>query len=301
MKHTKVIHKLFFVVVIAFLSAPSLQVAAVEDSVDFQVNVKDTLSVSITTPDVWASGNIDEFLRNTIDLSISTNTTGGFTATMTSKTPTTSLVNTSKSTITLPTLSSTSTRGSFPANYWGYSVDDTTAGDASSNYSAMVPSTAATPITILTSQSSSGNKTFYFGAKADARQAAGTYTGVVVINVVTGVIDNNTNPITPENPATPNGDEVATYDGEATTYTTRTTTSGRTTTSTVVTEGDNRAKYGYLPAMGETYSVDSSLATGITLATGFGIAASIAATSGFFFLSAARREGEDDDEDEEQY
>ena len=48
----------------------------------FQVNVKEGLSVSVSTPDSssWASGNAGDFLRNKVSVSITSNNAQGFKA-----------------------------------------------------------------------------------------------------------------------------------------------------------------------------------------------------------------------------
>lgn len=305
MKNTKVIHKIFFVVVILILLLTKTpNKATANENTTFNVNVQEFLSVTIATPSEWASGDIDTFLRNKVSLNITSNNSGGFTASMTTKTPETSLINTSKSTVNLPRLASNTSRNSFPANYWGYSLNDTESGSGTSTYSAVASSTE-TPITILSSNSATGSKNFYFGAKADSTKASGTYVGTVVISVVSGVVDTNTNPANPVNPANPTNDQTPTYDASkgSTAYTyhrNNNPSSGMSSTTTEISSGDNRNSYqGYTPPQGVTYSTTSKLSTGATIATGLGIVASIAATSGFFFLAAARREGEDDDEEED--
>ena len=309
MENGKVIQKVFYVAsTVAALLIPHSMVSA-EENTSFNVNVKESLSVSIVTPTEWASGDIDTFLRNKVSINITSNNAGGFTASMTTKTASTDLTNMSKNTYTMPTLASAVQRSAFPANYWGYSLDDTENGSDSSTYSALVGA-GSTPITILSSNSATtGSKDFYFGAKADVTQAAGTYMGTVVISVVSGVVDNSTNPITPVNPVNPGPEEVATYDpGRDTTQYTYTRTStpapstpSTTTTTTQISSGDNRSAYeGYTPPQGVTYSTKSTVNNQAGLATGLGVAAAVAATSGFFFLAAARRRDDDDEEDQQQ-
>lgn len=302
MKNTKVILKSCFVVIITVILLSSLvNHAMADDGTLFNVNVTETLSVSVTTPTAWASGDVDTFLRNKVRVDVTSNNSAGFTASMTTKTSSTSLVNTSKSTATIPTLASSTERGSFPANYWGYSLDDTESGSDTSTYNALVGADSA-PIEILSSSSAtSGSKDCYFGAKADITQASGTYVGTVVISVVSGVIDNSTNPITPTNPVTPSGDQIANYDGNNTSYTYSSTNTSNNTSSTTteISDGDVRSAYeGYTPPQGVTYSTKTNINNSTTLATGLGIAAAIAATSGFFFLAAARREDDDDEDDQ---
>lgn len=278
--------------------------AFADDNSDFNVNVKELLSVSVSTPTNWATGDVDTFLRNKVSINVVSNNTAGFTASMTMKTPETSLINTAKNTSTLPTLASNTTRSNFPANYWGYSLDDTEAGSNVSTYKALVASTG-TPITLLSSTTaSSGSKDFYFGAKANATLGSGTYTGTVVINVVSGVID-NTNPITPFNPVNPNPTpNTPTYnpttDTTSYTYNTTNSTAGTTTTTTDINSGDTRSVYeGYTPPQGVAYGTTSRIPNYSSLASGLIVAAAIATSSSIFFLFAARREEEDDDENNE--
>ncbi len=280
---------------------------AVNEDTDITVNVRELLSVSLTTPTSWAVGNVDTFLRNDVHLDVTTNITCGFTASMTTKTANTSLVNTSKNTYTLPTLAASTTKTNFPANYWGYSLDDTAGGNNSSTYNALVGA-GSTPITILSSNvAASGSKDIYFGAKANITQASGTYSGTVVVSVV-ACVDNN-NPITPIDPDVPNPNpDTPTYNPGhgTTTYTTTTTNSGAgtRTTTTEVTSGDNRATYGVIeqrPSQGVTYSTTSNVSSLSTMTTGLAIASSAALTSGAFFLFAARREEEDDEDDTDEF
>ena len=288
---------------------------------DFEVKVAGTLSVSVTTPDVWASGDAGEFLRNTVQLSVATNDGNGFTASMYSK-KTTDLINTSKDTVSLPTLASSSTRSSFPDNHWGYSLKngsynsntygETDAGNASSNYYPLVSSTTS-PITVLTG-SSSAEQSIYFGAKANSSQAAGTYAGTVLISVVTGVVNDDSsspsyNPVTPTNPATNNDTtkDTATWTfdqtdpddhtlGRTVYYTTSSSvTDSTTTTTTQVTTGDVRSSYAN-PA-GVTTKTSTNISDS-SLALGLATTASVAAASGIFFFILAKRREEDEDEEE---
>ena len=317
----------------------------------FQVNVVEVLSVSITTPDTWAEGTPSYstatktwsdtgFLRNTVNLSVASNNATGFTATMhaaTSASDSTSLVNASKSTVTLPTLTASTKRDEFPDNYWGYSLDTTgdvaganctgitiaghtcmyngkvynenTAGNADSYYHALPTSTA--PATILTgSGAASGSRDIYFGTKADVSQASGTYTGNVVISVTTGIVnDGYTTPQSdPANPSLPTddvaNDGVATYNSSnnQTVYTTTsstTTAAGRlTTTTSEITSGDTTKSYADPAGVTEVVSSTKNISNGISLATGLAIGASVAAASGTIFLIAAKRKKSKEDEEE---
>ena len=328
MKNIKVIHtKIGLIVITLIFAASPSSTFAVEETTNFEVNVIDTLSVSVTTPDSWASGGIDEFLRNKVSVSVNSNNSGGFTASMYSANNTTNLTNVASSSNIIPTLASSSVRSSFPANYWGYSLGEytldgvaqssytlngnsygeTTAGSDSSYYYPLV-STSASPIIIMdgaTTTKTSGTQNIYFGAKANATKASGTYLGTVIISVVTGVIDNNDNPVTPVNPVTPSNDEVAVYNNPpvggsssgTTSYTYRDTSGSGTTTTTEISEGDNRSVYnGYTPPQGVVLNVNN----GTGVATGLGIAASIATASAMFFFIVAKRKEDDEEEEEVQ-
>ena len=303
----------------------------------FQVNVKETLSVSITRPSSGATGNINEFLRNDFEINVSTNNTDGFTASMYANIyeSTVPLTNTTHSSSTLPTLTTSAgvARSSFPANYWGYSLgqytldgvtqdsytlngktySETVVGNDSSLYYPMIPySSRSNPIVIMdgvatTPKSSSGTQNIYFGAKGDAGTRAGTYSGTVVVSVVTGGIDSN-NPVTPSDPARPSDDNVS--NGAAYRSGTRgvgssgtngttiyTTTSGDTTT-TEISGGDNRGAYAN--PQGERYETFSNVAEGSMPITGLVMASSVAAVTGFTFFIFAYRDDDDDDDEEEE-
>lgn len=313
------------------------QASAETANTNFRVNVVESLTVSLTTDDSGNTGSMNTFLRNEVNLGVDTNNAAGFTASMYYKdSSTTALKN---GTNTLPTLSSSYTRGNFPANYWGYSFgaytldgasqgtnytlnggkiyNETAAGNNNGNYYPII-NTSSSPIIVMdgaTTPKASGTQEVYFGAKGDASLPAGTYAGVVVFNVVTGVINNSTNPVTPTNPATPStdtntGDQYATYTGNTGTGASRgvgnsgytgttvyTTTSGDTTT-TQISGGDVTHTY----PLGVTENTTTNIARGTTIATGLAALASVAATSGvfFFILAIPNKDDDDDDEEEEQ-
>ena len=204
----------------------------------FEVNVDDSLSVSLTTPEAGATGNVGDFLRNTVNLEVDSNVANGFTASMYSSADN---AGTTKTDLThsdlgdsyaISTLSNSTTRGNFPTDSWGYSLktspNATTYGetDAGNNNSYYYPLTASdtSPITVMSEAAGtkSGTQSIYFGAKASANKPSGTYNNTVVISVVTGAINGDSsdpgyNPITPTNPATPGidtpNDNTATYTG----------------------------------------------------------------------------------------
>lgn len=257
----------------------------------FEVDVEDALTVSLTTPETGATGNVGSFLRNTVDLDVTSNASNGFTASMYSSTDNagtdkTSLTHSSlgaSDSYDILTLASSTTRGDFPTDRWGYSLEsasmdgknygETDAGNNSSNYYPLTAD-STDPIKLLSAAAGTktGSQSIYFGAKASASKPSGTYNNTVVISVVTGNVDAPqtdppVNPITPSNPATPSidtpNDNTATYTGSTgtgatrgvgisgttgtTVYTTSTTsgtgTAATTTTTTEVTGGDNTSTY----------------------------------------------------------
>ena len=293
-----------------FLFPPHLHSAnAATANTTFQVNVQEFLSVSIEAPIHWASGDIDTFLRNTIGLTVASNNVAGFTASMSAQSST-SLSHSSKSEITLSTLASSTTRASFPANRWGYSLRDnvtdnnntygeTTQGNPSSNYYPIT--TSASPVIILKSSTNgTSNQDIYFGAKSDISQASGTYSGTVIINVVSGVIDEDSsspsyNPTTPTNPATDTmpGTTYNDIANHRLISTTQTIGNDTTTTETTVTNT-------YTAPQGVTDSTSSNIYDGSMLTTALAATASIAAASGVIFFILAKRKKDEEEEDEEE-
>lgn len=312
--------------------------ASTDEDVTFEVNVKESLSVSITRPSSQASGNVNDFLRNDYAISVSSNNAAGFTATMYADTNT-YLVN---GTNQLQTLSSSATRGSFPADRWGYSLGqyivggvdqgsnyqlngntygETSVGTTSSNYYPLTNSTT-TPITIISAGSgiTTASQNIYFGAKGSYSTPAGTYQGTVVVSVVSGVItdsnDNpNNNPVTPVNPDTPATD----VNNNGATYTTAVSngavqgvgsssysgttvysTTSNNTTTTEVSGGDNTALYAN--PHGEQYTSSATSAANVANnnlpATGLLMLASVTAATGILCFALAKRDDDDDDEEE---
>lgn len=275
---------------------------AADSETTFQVNVVESLSVSITTPRGGASGSMGTFLRNTVNLSVTSNNANGFTASMyaTNTNLTNSSVGNSE---TIPTMTTTSTRGNFGTgqiNHWGFSLDDTASGSTSSTYSPIQTSSNPTKL-LSTTGVGSGSTAVYFGTQTNAAQAAGTYTGSVIIAVVSGTIDDD-NPVVPDNPVTPDDtdDGKATYDSNknSTVYSKTETTDDTTKTTTEVSEGDTTDAYNN--PKGVVEHTTASIAAGTSLATGLAVASAVAATSSIFFFILARRQKDDDEEDEEE-
>ena len=297
------IHKLGVSICLVFVPIlNAISVSAIGGSSTLDFNVQEILTVSVTEPDVGANGEYDQFLRNKYTLSINTNNGNGFTASMTTKTSSTNLVNTESSSNYLPTLASSYTKSNFPTNYWGYSINDTDAGLSSSTY-AGVAALGSTPNTLASSANlGSASANVYFGAKANNSKASGTYAATVVFSVVTGVIDTN-NPITPVDPVTPGGSPNPSYDsGDNTTVYTSTThsgsgSSGKTTTTTQISKGDNRSSYA--TPQGVTTTTTTDIGGGTPLATGLATTAAVAATTGIIFFIVAKRRKDDEEEEED--
>lgn len=264
------------------------------DNTNFQVNVKEILSVSISTPTDWASGYADEFLRNTITVNVTSNNNRGFTAGMTTKTPNTYLKHTVLSDTRIPTLAENSSHQEFPANYWGYSLNDE---QNDGLYKPLVGETSA-PITILSSpSSSSGSSNVYFGAKTDITKSSGTYFGTIVISVVSGTDGSDLPAPTGEEqttPASPGPEEEAEYnsgsDTTVYTYTYTPASGGTTTTTTQISEGNNTNLYdSYTPPQGVNKRTNSNITSGSIIATVMAVAASVSAVSGILFFALAKR------------
>lgn len=279
----------------------------------FQVNVQEVLSVAITTPANWAKGNIDTFLRNKVTLAVTSNHIDGFTASMISSDTDAELHHSSKANTVIPTFSdneshtctNNTTCPEFPENKWGFAISD----DINADVYNQVPKASGSPTTLISNAESTGqggqtpitSRDIYFGAKSTIAKASGTYSGTVVFYVVSGIIDNSTNPNPPVNPTT-DGTNEPTYANGQTVYTATTNNYSNneivsTTTTTTINEGD--ATSAYQDPAGVTDSTSSNIYDGSMLATGLAVTASVAAASGLTFFILAKRK-KDDDEDEEE-
>lgn len=297
---------LIFVGTLFFLFPPHFSSVSATDTT-FQVNVREVLSVSITTPTAWAKGEVDDFLRNKVTLSVTSNNINGFTALMNTEDNAANLYHSSKANTVLQTLSSDNvTRSAFPANRWGYSIDDNDnnngAGIDTSHYSKLVGA-SATPISLISNAQSTGespitSRNIYFGAKSDITQASGTYSGTIVFNIISGVLptDENDppNPVIPANPATDvaNGETVTDTTNNRVVSTVVTTDDQADTTTTTTTVSE------YVAPQGVTDTTSANIYDGSMLTTGLAVTASVAAASGIFFFILAKRKKDDDDEEE---
>lgn len=288
----------------------------------FRVNVRETLSVSVTPPASWASGNTGNFLSNTVKVGVTTNNASGFIANMYSQgtagaAATTRLANVSNNSYYIPTLSSSVTCSSgctnFTANTWGYKVassvsssDPSTISSSPTSGTYLAMSDSSSPRMLINAASATsgttstvGSAVVDFGALINNSQASGTYVNTVLINVITQPSSN----VAPSNPAVPTDDTpndgIATYKSAAnrTIYTTTSTntTTSETTTTTQVTNGDVTGLY-QAPA-GETKKLETNV-SGSQSATGLAVAAASAATGGVLFFVLAKRH-EENEEDEQ--
>jgi hypothetical protein len=265
-----------------------------------------TGQTSCTQPECTTSDGAT-FLLNVVGLNVSTNNENGFTASMTTETATTALTNEANSSYTIPIITANTTKANFPVNSWGFSTDDST-------YKTIAPGGSSTPTYITSSNNyvSGLSQNLYFGAKANASQAAGTYSNTVIISVVSGV--NTNNPTTPTDPVTPSDDDPTTdttptyitpsggstpagSSNGATVYTRNRNTSSGNTTGTTVTAGNTTGSTYVSPAGVTTTAI---VGEGTPLATGLAVTAGVAATAGIIFFIVAKRR-RDDDEEEEDY
>ncbi len=301
----------------AFLATPSVsadELPSDSKNITFRAEIAEALTVTLQTPATWASGNVSTYdstndryvsdlLRNKVNVTIATNTEAGYSVSMYTQTNT-NLLNQTDNTSTISTLDKSYTASAFPANAWGYSIDDNASGSSSANYNAM--STSAIPL--FSSTTGATSQDVFFGAKADSSKPSGTYSKAVIFSAVTGVVTPTvpTNPVTPEVIADSNN-STATYNSApagdstagATTYTTRTQSGSGTssvsgavnTTTTQVTKGDTTSSY--QAAAGVNTSSDGE---GTPLAATLAAAAVASAVAGVGFYALAKRNKDDDEE-----
>ena len=292
------------------------------ENINFKANVKEALSVSITVPEDWASGDIDTLLRNKVILNVHSNNADGFTASMTTNDENTYLAHTTiepdSDNLKINTLQSNWTRSdTTTTDFWGYSIND---NDENGTYSPLVAKGSG-PITLISRTDSIDadnpitSRDIYFGAKASTAKVAGTYSKTVVISVVSGITtpddptDPNNNPVIPNDPVTPESnpgasDQTAnpsystTYDRTAYTYTT--TGSGESTTTTNINEGDVISSYERPHGVKDTSKkstdgngsdngADNTVLTAVLATT-----AAVAAGAGTLFFILAKRKNDDE-------
>ncbi len=271
-----------------------------DGEVTLRATVDEMLTVSLEQT-MTSTLESDSLVRNKVGLIVTTNNPGGFTASMTTADAEGTLKHSTNNNLTIPVLSSNTTRGQFDSNAWGFSVDDTAVGDTGSHYKTIATLGATSPSFITSTSSGGSTKDIYFGAKATA---AGSYSNSVIISVVSGV--DTTEPTTPDDPVNPSDDptpndnngEYISNRGDSTSGATvgRVTTSTGTTSKTVtqMTKGDTTSSY--TDPQGVTNTI-ASINEGTPLATGLAVTAAVAATTGVFFFVLAKRRKDDDDED----
>lgn len=320
---TKIFGGLTLVGALTLLAFNPLQ-SAFAESGSFTATVDEMLTVTLDTGSTSASGTPTsggQLLRTKVGLQVATNNTTGFSASMTTSSATTNLSNSAGSTdaYKIPVLTSNYTKSNFPANYWGYSYDDTSAGSDSSTYRPIAALGATSPSYIMNSAASSSvvSKDIYFASKATTEKAAGDYTNSVVISVVSGVNTSEpttpTNPVTPSTDPTPNdGDGVpnnngGTYvagptgTGNSSTGSTVSRVTSGTTTTTQVSSGNTTNSYSKPQGVTNTTNTTTTTATineGTPLATGLAVTAGVAAVAGIAFFVVAKKKQDDEDEEE---
>ena len=153
---------------------------------------KATLSASISESTASIDGteiieSSDETAEHAINLKVKTTNKTGYTATLSSKTEETALLNTNPAIITkISSISSVSSLSNLPANTWGYSFN------ASTNFNP-IPALSAPANLIHTTAKSTDeeNHTIKLGMKLNSSLKPGNYENKLIISVVS-------NPYTPK-------------------------------------------------------------------------------------------------------
>ena len=161
---------------------------------------KATLSASISESTASIDGteiieSSDETAEHEINLKINTTNKTGYTATFSSKTDETALLNTNPAINTkINSISSNSSLTNFPANTWGYRFDD----DA---VFSPIPAQSASVNLIKTTEKTTGaeNHSIKLGMKLNSSLKPGNYENRLIVSVVS-------NPYTPKAVMTEGGD-----------------------------------------------------------------------------------------------
>ena len=161
---------------------------------------KATLSASISESTASIDGteiieSSDETAEHEINLKINTTNKTGYTATFSSKTDETALLNTNPAINTkINSISSNSSLTNFPANTWGYRFDD----DA---VFSPIPAQSASANLIKTTEKTTGaeNHSIKLGMKLNSSLKPGNYENRLIVSVVS-------NPYTPKAVMTEGGD-----------------------------------------------------------------------------------------------
>lgn len=302
---TNILFGIAVTVLTTILIGSSSALAAQSQNVTFNVNLTEVLTVSLTEPTAWASGQVGNLLRNKVTVSALTNNYYGATVSMyadgTRLENITSGYNSSDASTYINTLNNNSyTYNSFPNDAWGYSLQDADTPVSSASY---LPVTlVANPVTVISnSQATIGtnySKDVFFGAKATSAKQSGTYAQTVNFVAISGI---DTDPA--PTPSTDNTDsEIASHTPRynattnRTTYTTRTATNNNTTTTTTTHVNPGNTVSSYTNPAGVTASSNGAS----NIVTALAVAAGVTAVSGVTFFILAKRDRDDDEEEEEE-
>ena len=160
---------------------------AFADTMDYQVYVKPSLNLTLSSNNLTLSLNPADhaFDHINLDTTVATNNPNGYklylnTTTGSGSDNSTELVNTINSSYTIPTLLSSITESSFPANYWGYRLNpntttNTTDASTTNTNTEYLPYTPNTLISQSPTNSNGISSTIDFAAKIDYNKPAGTY------------------------------------------------------------------------------------------------------------------------------
>ena len=165
-----------------------------DTSMNYNINIKPALKLSVSsgTVSLLLNPTTQNFAAQNLNVTVGTNNYYGYQLFMNTASNTTNLVRQNNSAVdgasfstppTIPTLASSTTASAFPANYWGYRINnnvggnadyiDTTASNANSgNYFGY---TSGTLISSSATTTNEKTASLTFGAKADFNKPAGTY------------------------------------------------------------------------------------------------------------------------------
>ena len=179
--------------VLALVGSSNLAHAA-----DFNANLTIRPSMTLTIPTSTISMNLDPGSKTYDErdflVSVATNNPTGYKLYMSTADDTTSLVNNDDNTKTIPTLNSTYSIDSFPANYWGYrtSLGTVSSGDYKGFTSGDIISESNTPTNTITTAVG-------LASKIDYMKPSGTYELALNFEAVAPVAQ-NTPPPSPLSP-----------------------------------------------------------------------------------------------------
>lgn len=194
--------KILLSILASLVAVSPVGAASVDKTINegFEVNLKEVLTVTVDLDHTQDTGSAfdndggilgDIFLKDIATVRFTTNNALGYSATMTTKAvekPAEGEVETSlkmdgTATITIPTLTkSVTSEASFPANYWGFSLNGSDATTAV--YNPLQASDSANPSVVAYANAPTDElRTIYFGTKGNADTVAGTYRNTVVISI----------------------------------------------------------------------------------------------------------------------